>query len=195
MRRLAVWSALLAVLCFAPIAARAQAPQGDTEEAAGMDDDWLAQGGPDRMGPGMAGGGMPGGMHGGMRGGMRGRMARGLAALDLTPAQKTKLADLRDAQQRKAIPIEADLKVARLDMAKLLRADRPDTRALDAQIDRTANLRASLMKVRVNGLVEMRSILTDAQRAKLRDMRMGGHGGKDGKDEGKPKSKYGSGPH
>jgi Spy/CpxP family protein refolding chaperone len=189
MKRLAVWAGVLAVLCLAPLAVRAQAPRTDAEAVTDdAGDDWLAQGGPDRMGPGMGGGGMPGGMHGGMRGRMRG----GFAALDLTPAQKTKLADLRDAQQRKAIPIEADLKLARLDMAKLLRADRPDTHALDAQIDRTANLRASLMKVRVNGLVEMRSILTDAQRTKLRDMRMGGHGGK---EEGKPKSKYGSGPH
>src|SRR5439155_1050538 len=70
-----------------------------------------------RMGPGEAG-----------RGDLR-------AKLNLTADQKDKLAEVRERQARRAIPIRADLELAALDLHKLMRADRPDQRQLDAQVD------------------------------------------------------------
>lgn len=123
--------------------------------------------------------------HGPGRGGTR--RAELHKQLNLTDDQKTKIADLRDKRERASIPIQGDLKVAHLDLRKLMRADKPDQRAIDAQIDRMAALRGSLQKAHVAGMLEVRAVLTPAQQKILREsghqlmmgrgMRMrGGHG-------------------
>ena len=109
--------------------------------------------------------------------GMR-EMAR---ELNLTATQKDRLEDVRDQHRRKAIAMRADLEVARLDMRKLMRADQPDRRAIEAQIDRTSAMRAELQKARMAALLDARAILTPQQREKLKELRgsrslMGGMG-------------------
>ena len=112
-----------------------------------------------RMGPGMGRG--------------MGRGGRGPGELreklNLTDDQKSKLADIHDRQAHAAIPIEADLRIASLDLRKLMRADKPDSRAIDAQIDRIASLRASLQKRHVAGMLEARMVLTPAQQKLMRE--------------------------
>jgi len=93
--------------------------------------------------------------------------------LNLTDDQKSKLADIRDRQVRAAIPIEADLRIAGLDLRKLLRAERPNQQAIDAQIDRVAGLRARLQKSHVASMLEARAVLTPAQQKLLREHRGG----------------------
>ena len=132
----------------------------------------FAQGGPPQ-------GGGRGSMHhpgNGMQG-FRARRAEVMKELDLTDAQKTKIADIRDRQMRKGIQQQADLRIASLDLGKLMRADKPDQRAIDSQIDKMATMRASLQKARIGAMLEMRSVLTDDQRQKLKDLRMKGGGG------------------
>ncbi|MBI5709191.1 MAG: periplasmic heavy metal sensor [Candidatus Eisenbacteria bacterium] len=140
-----------------------------------LDDGW--DGGPGPMdgpmmhGPGMGGPGMRGpGMR--MRGGMAHR-AQMLRALDLSPEQREKVADIREREQRKAIGIRAELATAMLDMRKLMREEHPDGRRIDAQIDRIAGLKAGLRKAQVAAMLEMRSLLTPEQLRKWRGMRMG----------------------
>jgi len=94
-----------------------------------------------------------------------------LVHLGLTDAQRGKLKDLHEQRIRAAIPIRADLELAELDLEKLLRADRPDPDAVSRQVDRIADLRGSLMKNHVTGMVEARAILTPAQHKKLMDLR------------------------
>jgi Spy/CpxP family protein refolding chaperone len=132
----------------------------------------------------------PGGPREGVRRGMgRGRgpgRGRGAAAmrekLNLTDDQKSRLADIRERHARRAVPIHGDLRIAALDLRKLMRADRPDQRAIDAQIDRIASLRASLQKSRIAGRLEARAVLTPAQQKIMREHRggrmgpMGEHG-------------------
>jgi Spy/CpxP family protein refolding chaperone len=101
--------------------------------------------------------------------------------LNLSAAQKEKLAAVHDAHRRKAIAMRADLEVAQLDLHKLLRADTPDRRAIDAQIDRTTAMRGELHKARMGALLDARSVLTPQQREKLKELRasrprMRGHG-------------------
>jgi len=93
--------------------------------------------------------------------------------LNLSDDQKSKLADIHDRNERAAIPIHGDLRIASLDLRKLIRADKPDLRAIDAQIDRIASLRASLHKSRVAGMLEARTVLTPAQQKLMREH----HGG------------------
>jgi Spy/CpxP family protein refolding chaperone len=124
------------------------------------------------MGPGGMGRGGPGGP--GMRRGAGGMGREELREqLNLTDDQKSKLADIRDRQVRAAIPIEADLRIAGLDLRKLLRAERPNQQAIDAQIDRVAGLRARLQKSHVASMLEARAVLTPAQQKLLREHRGG----------------------
>jgi Spy/CpxP family protein refolding chaperone len=136
------------------------------------------------MGCDPRGAGMPGcGMHGGMGPGMgAGRMrgavgcggpaGRGMAAgpmmpmlegLDLTAEQQAKLADIQERQARQAIGIGADLRLAAMDLQKLVRAEAPDREKINAQIDKMAQLRVQMQKSRIATLLEVRSLLTPDQ--------------------------------
>jgi Spy/CpxP family protein refolding chaperone len=122
--------------------------------------------GPDGMGPP----GLRRGM-GGMRGGGMGMAFR---QLDLTDDQQKKMADIRDRQQRTAIRARADLSIAELDLRKLMRADAPDRRAIESQIEKIGSMRTSMQKSRVGMMFDMRAVLTQEQRDQLKQMRMNG---------------------
>jgi Spy/CpxP family protein refolding chaperone len=144
---------------------------GDTppamEDAAGPDDPQQGgardvQYGPGGMGPGMRhGGGRMFNRRGAM--GMRLRLAQ----LDLTDAQRTKLRDLHEAQARKAIQRRADMQLARMDLRKLMRADKPDVGAVNAQIDKIARMQAEGMKAAFETRIQARAVLTPEQLKKL----------------------------
>lgn len=126
------------------------------------------------------GGGWMGMGHGGMRGrgfgsGMgAGRMGMALGQLDLTDEQKKRMADIRDRQARTAIRAQADLRIAELDLRKLMRADTPDRRAIESQIEKMGSMRTSMQKSRVGMMFDMRSVLTQEQRDQLKQWRMNG---------------------
>lgn len=122
-------------------------------------------------GPGMGRGrgAGPGMRHGTGRGGM----FAALRALDLSDAQRKRVEDLGERHQRRAIQSRADLQTARLDLRKLMRADTPDRRAIETQIDRIAGLRAGLEKDRAGMLLDVRALLTPEQREQLESWREG----------------------
>ncbi|MBI5168284.1 MAG: Spy/CpxP family protein refolding chaperone [Candidatus Eisenbacteria bacterium] len=132
------------------------------------------------MGPGMGirGHGGPGGP--GMGRGMRhpGMM---FAMLDLSDAQKAKMRDIHERAARTQIQARADMQIAQMDMRKLMRADKPDQAAINAQIDKMAQMRASMQKTRVATMLEARAQLTPDQLKKMQEMREKGpmmmHGG------------------
>jgi Spy/CpxP family protein refolding chaperone len=98
------------------------------------------------------------------------RLERIARELDLTDAQRAKMRDAAERQKRRGIQERADIQVAALDLHKLVRADKPDQHAIDAQVDKLAGMRARLQKERIATRLEMRSMLTDVQRAKLREL-------------------------
>ncbi len=111
-----------------------------------------------------------------MRGhGPGGAMAM-LKALDLTDAQREKVADIHERTARKVVQMQADLRIAQMDLGKLLRGDQPDAGAVGAQIDRVAGLRAAIQKAHVGALLEVRGLLTPAQQKKARELHQGGPG-------------------
>jgi Spy/CpxP family protein refolding chaperone len=126
--------------------------------------------GRDSGGPGVQGRGMRGGPGIGRRGAAGAEFRE---KLNLSDDQKARLADIRDRHERAGIPIHGDLRIASLDLRKLMRADKSDARAIDAQIDRIASLRASLQKSRVAGMLEARAVLTPAQQKLMREHRGG----------------------
>lgn len=129
-------------------------------------------------------GGKRGDMHGlrhGMRGrhGGKGRMGRGggmhaprgdfMAKLDLSERQKEQIQGIRQDQQRRMIQVRADIQKANLDLREMMRSDNPSQSRIDATIDRLAGLRADAHKARVATHLQVRSLLTDEQRKKLKD--------------------------
>jgi Spy/CpxP family protein refolding chaperone len=138
-----------------------EAPQGGTRGGWG--------GGPGGMGSGGHRGGRGPGMGRG-----RGGMGAAMRALDLTSDQKKRMADIRDRQQRSAIKAQADMRIAQLDLQKLMRADTPDRRAVDSQIEKLGTMRTAMQKSRVGMMFDMRAVLTQDQRDKLKDWRENG---------------------
>ena len=109
-----------------------------------------------RMGMGPMGHGGPG---------MRGR----LAELNLTDDQRTKLEALHETQARKAVQRRADMQLARLDLHKLMREDRPNVSSVNSQIDKMARLHADDMKARFEMQMQVRALLTPEQVKKLHE--------------------------
>ncbi len=115
-------------------------------------------------------------------GGMgRGRMGMGpggpgrhfgaiLRQLDLRDPQKERLREIHERQARRDIQSRADLQLARLDLRKLMTADRPDPGAIDQQIDRMARMRADQAKQHVAAFLEARSLLTPEQLRKAKEL-------------------------
>ena len=121
-------------------------------------------GGPGGMGPGMHG---RLGLRGG-RGMMRGRMLHmRMAQLGLSDAQRDKLQALHEANARKAVQRRADLQLAQMDLRKLMRNDKPDQAAINAQVDRIAKLRADGVKASIDTRLQARAVLTPDQWKKL----------------------------
>jgi Spy/CpxP family protein refolding chaperone len=182
--------AAFTVLAVAP-AARAQGPVTDEPafaDAAGGDFEAEMADAPDGCEGcplGMCAPGM-GGMHrgrqgmgccaGGMGAGMRERHAAMMEKLKLTAQQKEKMADLREAQQRRMIGVRGGLAEARLDLRKQMRAAAPNQAQIDATIDRMATLRADAQKSRIATHLAMRGLLTESQRKTMDEMREEMHG-------------------
>lgn len=163
-------------LAMAAIAAPAARAQEDLAEGVGPDDPEafeLADAGSlvhhGMDGPAVDGAwGFPGrrGMHG-----PHGMRLEAIQELELTDAQRSRLADIREQHLKTAIPLQGELRLAHLELRKLLRGDKPEVGAVDRQIDRIAELRGTLMKNHVTGMLESRAVLTPTQQKKLQDLR------------------------
>lgn len=105
--------------------------------------------------------------------GMRAR----LAELNLSDDQRTKLEALHEAHARKAVQRRADMQLARLDLHKLMREDRPNVASVNAQIDKMARLHADDMKARFEMQMQVRALLTPEQVKKLHQGMPGMHHG------------------
>ncbi len=128
----------------------------------------LAPGGPARaQGPGEGPGGAPPRME--RRAEVRHRHEQMLRELDLTKEQREKVAELRERAERSAIRLRADLQTARLDLRRMVRAERADRMAINRQIDRIAQMRAEMEKARVAAMLDIRDVLTPEQRERARE--------------------------
>ena len=96
------------------------------------------------------------------------RMRLQLAQLSLSETQRDRLRDLHEATARKAVQRRADMQLARMDLAKLMRADKPDVGAVNSQIDRLTRLRADGFKAAFEMRMQARAVLTPEQLKQLR---------------------------
>src|SRR5262249_38325804 len=87
--------------------------------------------------------------------------------LGLTTAQVNELERLRVDFQREAIKRDAELRVAELDVATLLRGDPVDLGKVEAKIREIERTRADLRMARIRAIERGKGQLTQEQRAKL----------------------------
>jgi Spy/CpxP family protein refolding chaperone len=93
--------------------------------------------------------------------------------LNLSSDQIKNLERIRSDYEREAIKNEADLRVAELDLADLLRADPVDLKKAETKIRDVERLRADLRFGRVRAIEQGKQVLSQEQRVKLRDMLTG----------------------
>jgi len=95
-----------------------------------------------------------------------------LKELGLTEGQRSQLAAIHDRQMALAIRAEADLRIAWLELHARLRGDKPDREATRRQVDEIAGHWATLMKIRLDEMLESRAVLTATQLKKLREIEL-----------------------
>jgi len=87
--------------------------------------------------------------------------------LKLTDAQKKKIAALRSEERRRSIRLEADARIAEMDLEDAIDAG-ADVGPLVARV---ADLRGQLLAARTATRVAVRALLTPEQRGKLKTLR------------------------
>src|SRR6266849_4586497 len=90
--------------------------------------------------------------------------------LGLTAAQIQELERIRSDFQKEAIKLDADQRVAEMDLAGLLRADPVDINRVDAKIREIERLRGDFRMGRIRAIERAKAQLTAEQRAKLATM-------------------------
>lgn len=97
-------------------------------------------------------------------------MLRHHQELELSAEQVRHLERLRDDFQREAIRRQADLRIAGLELRRLLDEDPVDLKKAEEQLREIERLRVDLRLARIRTIEEGRAQLTSEQRAKLRSL-------------------------
>jgi Spy/CpxP family protein refolding chaperone len=91
-----------------------------------------------------------------------------LDRLGLSERQRNTIEDLIAGERRQAIRTDADIRIAELDLFKLIESDRPDRAAIDETAERLGSLRHEMLRLRIRTMLGIRAALSAEQRAKLR---------------------------
>jgi periplasmic protein CpxP/Spy len=153
------------------------------------------------QGPGGPGGGQGFGQHRPpMEGAFGGAGGRGqfwnnpnvVKQLTLTDDQRKAMDGILQDHRLKLIDLQANLQKAEVTMGPLMKADTPDRKAIEAQIDKVVAARAELEKANARFLLDIRMQLKPDQWKQLQTLRMNqmqhqgmrgdGHDGRDGND-------------
>jgi hypothetical protein len=90
--------------------------------------------------------------------------------LGLSPGQVKELERIRMEFQREAIKLDADQRVAQMDLAALLQADHADMGRVEAKVREIERLRADLRLGRIRAIEQGKAQLTAEQRSRLQAM-------------------------
>ena len=121
-------------------------------------------------------------------------LLRRSAEIGLTPEQIAKIRREVLTTRAHAVEIEAKVQKAKIEVMRLLTADKIDEHAIDAQIDEAEKAGAELRKLRLGTMLHVRDVLTPEQTKKLderappkaggsADVAPGGHMADDDEDD------------
>ncbi len=91
--------------------------------------------------------------------------------LGLSDEQKSEIESIKLKAEKAAIPREAELKSARLDLRELLKADKVDRAAVRRKLEEISKLRVELKMIRINSMLDAKAVLTPEQLKKLKEIR------------------------
>ena len=172
-------AAILALLVLTlPMGVSAQGPMMDAEDGDGYG---MMHGYGPGYGRGYGSGcgmGMMGGMGYGMMGPGMGMMGPGMGygmgfggpLLDLSEAQREKMVGIQRGLRQEQYERMGDMLKAREAMQAELLKQQPDPEAVAEAFDKVSAVRREMLKARIRAQNEMRAVLTDEQREKLRGM-------------------------
>jgi hypothetical protein len=97
-------------------------------------------------------------------------MLRNRQELQLTPAQVAEMERLRNEFEREAIRLEADLQIAEMELAELLRKDPVDLTQVEAKVRESERLRAQLRVARIRVIERGKAQLDADQKNRLQEL-------------------------
>jgi len=98
---------------------------------------------------------------------------------DLSDEQEAQITELRNAHYAEVKTLRADLAILRAEKRKLMIADNPNSKAIDAKIDAMSEIQTQMQKKRVAHHLAVRNLLTDNQKVYF-DTHRYSHNGKHG---------------
>jgi len=119
---------------------------------------------------------MGGGKMGKQQGGQKGAAMRGAGiaeVLELTDEQIARHEQIRLETKKQMIPLQADLKLARVEMQELMQNGASQD-AINTKIDQIGKIKTQMEKLRVSQHIKVRDTLTDEQKTKFNTMPMRG---------------------
>ena len=96
--------------------------------------------------------------------------------LSLTDEQKEKMRALRQEFRKERVRARADLRVQRMELTELMRAENPDRAAIARKLKENSEARNTQALATFDHRQAMRSILTPEQQDKIKEMRKGRRG-------------------
>jgi len=94
-------------------------------------------------------------------------MLRHRHELNLSSQQVQHLEDLRDGYQREAIRYDADIRIAEVDLQRLLKADSVDLEQVKGKLQEIGNLKAEIQLARIRAIEQGKALLSPEQHEKL----------------------------
>jgi len=97
-------------------------------------------------------------------------MNQGLCqSLELTSDQIKQIDDARFEMKKELIPLQADLKLAKLELHEMIRSE-ASTDVIDKKIDELGAIESKIQKIKIRQKLQFRDALTDEQKKKLETM-------------------------
>jgi Spy/CpxP family protein refolding chaperone len=106
---------------------------------------------------------------GGMMGNM-GIMGRLADEIDLSEEQKDEIKDIHTSHRKDMIRMKADRELAQVELQEIMHQDSPDLDAIEDQIRNIANLEAKMKFSQIKTRIDVKSVLTEEQQAKLKEL-------------------------
>lgn len=107
---------------------------------------------------------------------MTGKQTGMAEKLNLNDEQKEQMHQLRVNKQKAVVPLQADLKLARLELEELIR-NNDTSKKIDAAVKKINNLRGNLFEIQVKHRIAVKNVLTREQQEMIKhrkhDMRRG----------------------
>ncbi|MFQ6083647.1 MAG: Spy/CpxP family protein refolding chaperone [Candidatus Aminicenantia bacterium] len=91
--------------------------------------------------------------------------------LNLTTEQQKQLDELKFNHRKAIIDIQAKIKIARMELGKLLEDPKADSKKIDAKISELTQLHSTMLKNHVDFRMKLNKILTPEQLEKMKSLR------------------------